>query len=410
MFIIPYSESLKALDTYIKNYNSQCTSVAEKLKQSTISTAKDLIRIYGLELLKIKYNPLMPLPPLRTNNKHLATISNTSGRTIQRHIKRLQRAGIITHKKWRGSRASYDIHILTEILCITKAKPVENLNPDRNKSNKVVIDNQVIAKNKTTICPHRDTSNNGYINNIIIAVDKWKTDTSSLPLTLSSKSRNATGNSFTRYTGEIAPKKYKNAGETARNTRVTEQTGAEILESDVARSVSLSFYVNALWKLARNTIYKEHYLTKSQEKKAKELLFKWYDPVPDKKLADVHQVYVERLGIVQKYIAKDPKSRYVQLPDKYFNPDNPSGFTGTRAWYYQQKKRELNVQMKLILHSQIRRFLNNEKKETAKQQPRLALFKACETRLGKLGQPHLVREFHASVLNHSTHKFLQFNT
>ena len=168
MSIIPYSESLKALDIFIKNYNARCNSTAQKLKQSTISTAKDLIRIYGLELLKIKYNPLMPLPPLRTNNKHLATISNTSGRTIQRHIKRLQLAGIITHKKWRGSRASYDIHILTEILCITNAKPVENLNPDRNKLNKVAVDNQVIIKNKTTICPHRDTSNNGYINNIII--------------------------------------------------------------------------------------------------------------------------------------------------------------------------------------------------------------------------------------------------
>ena len=132
--------------------------------------------------------------------------------------------------------------------------------------------------------------------------------------------------------------------------------------------------------------------------------------MPEKKLADVHQVYVERLGLVQKFLAKDPKNRYVQLPDKYFNPDNPSGFTGTRTWYNQQKKREYEVQMKLILHAQIRRFLNNEKKETAKQKPRLALFKACETRLGKLGQPHLVREFHASVLNHSTHKFLQFNT
>ncbi|GAK90929.1 hypothetical protein JCM19297_228 [Nonlabens ulvanivorans] len=316
MSIIPYSESLKALDTYIKNYNAQCTRVAEKLKQSTISTAKDLIRIYGLELLKIKYNPQMPLPPLRTNNKHLATISNTSGRTIQRHIKRLQLAGIITHKQWRGSRASYDIHILTEILCITKAKPVENLNPDRNKLNKVAIDNQVIITNKTTICPHRDTSNNGYINNIIIAVDKWKTDTSSLPLTLSSKSRNATGNSFTRYTGEIASKKYKNAGETARNSRVTEQTGAEILESDVARSVSLNSYADKLWQYAFKKLYIETPLTDGQIKTAKRLLLKWYEPVSKENLELVHQVYLERINIVRKYLDKD-SSRFVQLPNRF---------------------------------------------------------------------------------------------
>jgi hypothetical protein len=127
-------------------------------------------------------------------------------------------------------------------------------------------------------------------------------------------------------------------------------------------------------------------------------------------MADVHQVYVDRIGLVQKYISKDPEKRYVQLPDKYFDPKNSSGFTGTKTWYYQLKKREFEVQKKLILHAQIRRFLNNEKKETAKQKPRLELFRSCETRLGKLGKPELVNQFHASVLNHSTHKFLQFNT
>jgi hypothetical protein len=396
MSIIPYSESLKALDTYIKNYNAQCTRVAEKLKQSTISTAKDLIRIYGLELLKIKYNPQMPLPPLRTNNKHLATISNTSGRTIQRHIKRLQLAGIITHKQWRGSRASYDIHILTEILCITKAKPVENLNPDRNKLNKVAIDNQVIITNKTTICPHRDTSNNGYINNIIIAVDKWKTDTSSLPLTLSSKSRNATGNSFTRYTGEIASKKYKNAGETARNSRVTEQTGAEILESDVARSVSLNSYADKLWQYAFKKLYIETPLTDGQIKTAKRLLLKWYEPVSKENLELVHQVYLERINIVRKYLDKD-SSRFVQLPNRFFDPKNPSGFTGTKRWYQKTLRQNKKSQEQLALQVAILKFKNNEMLDTALQKPRLAMFLSCEKTVKSLNKPDLLSLFYKSV-------------
>ncbi|WP_340156724.1 hypothetical protein, partial [uncultured Winogradskyella sp.] len=258
-------------------------------------------------------------------------------------------------------------------------------------------------------CPHTDTSNNGYINNIIMGVHNLKTKASSLPLTSGYESRNATSNTFTGYTGKIDPKKNSDAGEIERIKQATDQTGTEISDVDQARSASLSLYVGSLWKLARNTIYKEHYLTQSQVKKAKELLFLWYNPVSDKKMAKVHQVYIDRIGLVQKYISKNPEKRYVQLPDKYFDPKNPSGFTGTRTWYYQQKKRELEVQMKLVLHAQTRRFLNNEKKETTKQKPRLALFRACENRLGKLGKPELVNAFHASVLNHSTHKFLQFN-
>jgi hypothetical protein len=285
-------------------------------------------------------------------------------------------------------------------------KPKSELQTEKSKS----TDNQFFKNSKTTTCPHTDTSNNGYINNIIIGVDKLKTKASSLPLTNGYESRNATSNTFTGYTGKIDPKKNNDAGEIERKSRATDQTGAEISGVDQARSASLSFYVKSFWKLARNTIYKDHYLTQSQEEMALKLLQLWYEPVSDKQLQNVHEVYVSRLGIVQKYIAKDPTKRYVQLPDKYFDPKNPSGFTGTRIWYQKQKKREYEVRLKLILQAQIRRFLNNEKKETAKQKPRLELFRSCETRISKLGQPELLNTFHASVLNHSTHKYLQLNT
>ena len=413
MPIIQYSTAFKALDFYVSKHNSSQQDLSSHIRQAMILTAREIIKIYSLSLLKansIKAVDFQNLPPLKTNNVQLAKRAKASTRTIQRHLKRLIEAGVIIKKIWHGSNSGYELFINPNILLIGGVKAVDKPKNDSKVNKTKVADNQFFKNNIAPICPHTDTSNNGYINNIIIGVDKLKTTTSSLPLSSSSKSRNATSNTLTGYTGKIAPKKNNDAGEIARNKRDTEQTGGEISRADLARSASLSFYVNALWKLARNTIYNTHYLTKSQEVKAKELLFKWYDPVPDKKLEIVHQVYVERLGIVQKYIAKDPKNRYVQLPDKYFNPKNTSGFSGTRAWYNQQKKRELEVQMKLVLHAQIRRFLSNEKKETAKQKPRLALFRACETRLGKLGQPQLVREFHASVLNHSTHKFLQFNT
>lgn len=413
MAIIQYSTAFNSLDNYVSHYNAQSQVLSSHIRQAMILTAREIIKIYSLSLLKansIKAVDFQNLPPLITNNVQLAKRARASTRTIQRHLNRLIEANIITKKIWHGSNSGYELFINPNILLIGGVKAVNKPQKEFQSEKSKPTDNQFFKNTRTTTCPHTDTSNNGYINNIIIGVHNLKTKASSLPLTNGYESRNATSNTFTGYTGKIDPKKNSDAGEIERIQRATNQTGAEISEVTEARSASLSLYVNAIWTLARNTLYKDHYLTQSQVKKAKELLFLWYNPVSDKKLADVHQVYVERIGIVQKYISKDPKKRFVQLPNKYFDPKNPSGFTGTRTWYNQQKKRDFEVQMKLILHAQIRRFLNNEKKVTAKQKPRLELFRSCETRLGKLGKPGLVSEFHASVLNHSTHKFLQFNT
>ena len=413
MPIIHYATAFNALDHYVDHYNHQTESLSQKVRQAMILTTREIIKIYSLSLLKansIAPVDLQNLPPLRTNNVQLAKKANASTRTIQRHIARLREANIITAKKWRGSKADYELFINPDILLVTGEKAVNKPEKPLKEFQNLKTENQQLKKEQTSTCPHTDTSNNGYINNILIGVNKLKNITSSLPLTTSIASRNATGNTLTGYTGKIAPKKNDDAGEIVRNIRVTKQTGAEISEADVARSASLSVYVNSLWTLARNTLYKDHYLTQSQEQRALELLRLWYEPVPDNLLPKVHQVYVERIAMVEKYIAKDSERRYVQLPHQYFDPKNPNGFTGTRKWYQNQKKRELELQQKLILQAQIRRFINNEKKDTAKQKPRLELYKSCETRIGKLGNPALLKTFHATILNHSTHSYLQFNT
>ena len=413
MAIIQYSTAFNALEGYVNQHNASTKDLSSHIRQAMILTTQEIIKIYSISLLKansIAAIDLQNLPPLKTNNVQLAKRAKASTRTIQRHLKRLIEANIITKKIWHGSNSGYELFINPNILLIGGVKAVNKPKNELETEKYKPTDNQFFKNIRTTTCPHTDTSNNGYINNIIIGVDKLKTKASSLPLTNGYKSRNATSNTFTGYTGKIDPKKNNDAGEIERKSRATDQTGAKISGVDQARSASLSFYVKSFWKLARNTIYKDYYLTQSQEKTALKLLHLWYEPVSDKQLQNVHEVYVSRLAIVQKYIARDPTKRYVQLPDKYFDPQNPSGFAGTRIWYQKQKKREYEVRLKLILQAQIRRFLNNEKKETAKQKPRLGLFRSCETRISKLGQPELLNTFHASVLNHSTHKYLQLNT
>lgn len=435
MIVINYSTSFNALDHYIKTYNESKDTLSEQVRQGAAATAKDIIRIYGLFLVKAngvaEVDP-NNLPPIRTNNVQLAKMANASPRTIQRHIKRLQEADIITDKIWHGTNSSYELFINPKILLARCRKTLREVKISLDNALKQSLENDTVNKKHTTTCPHTDSCNNSYINNNLLkGVDNLKSqkqieasgnDTgyntgnsskrSSLPLTDENDVTSYdTGNKGTGYTGEKVAKKIEDAGEKVRIKRAKNRMFGEVKspDTDSARSASLNLYVTLLWSLAKNVLYSGVYLTERQEEIGKKLIYHWYEPVSTKSLSNVHQIYVERIGLVRKFIQKDPEKRFVQLPFKYFDPDNPNGFAGTKKWWQKHEQRKLEVQAKLILHAQIRRFINNEKKEPNKQKPPLQLYRECETRVGKLGDPVLLEQFHAAILNPTVNQHLYVN-
>ena len=428
---IQYSSAFQRLDSYVKDYNDTHV-LKEQLRQAIVFTAQNIIKLYGLSLLKAKSIStvsLENLPPLRTNNVQLGKMGNASPRTIVRHLKRLQEAGFITNKIWHGSNSSYELFINPKLLWESSKKTVNNPKNVIREGENLVVGNQYFKKEHRTTCHHTDTSNNSYKTNILIEVDKLSKKMSSLPLTVTNKSRNVTGNKDTGYTEEKCPEKNdasniigdkknknflgtenvcaKDAEGNAQKKRVTSYTSGEKTSKDVALSASRSNFVLKLWKYAENVLYKDYHLTVYQKERAKEHLEKWYAPFnSEKELFRIHQVYLDRVLLVQKYIAKNPKNRYVSLPDKYFDLENPHGFKGTREWYFKQKKREQEVRLQLILKGQIRKFERNEKQPDHKKQSSLEVFRQCETRLGKLGKPELLQAFHASILQSQSYQFL----
>ncbi|WP_232285877.1 hypothetical protein [Aquimarina agarilytica] len=355
-------------------------------------------------------------------------MGNASPRTIARHLKRLQEAGFITNKIWHGSNSSYELFINSNILWENLKKAVNNPKNVAKGEENLAADNQNFKEEHRTICPHTDTSNNSYTTNILIAVDKLSKKMSSLPLTVGKESRNVTGNKDTGYTEEKCPEKNDTSNKTgdkknedflagdkvstedaegnAQKKRVTSHTSGEKSSEDVALSASRSTFALKLWQYAENVLYKDYHLTEYQKTRAREHLEKWYAPFDsEKELLRIHQVYLDRIGLVQKYIAKDPENRYASLPDKYFDLENPYGFKGTREWYFKQKVREEEVRLQLILKHQIRKFERNEKQPEHKKQSSLEVFRQCETRLGELGKPELLQAFHASVLQSQSYQF-----
>ncbi len=428
---IHYSSAFKSLDRFVKNYN-EVHPLKEQIRQAIVFTAQNMIKLYGLSVIKaqsITATSQDKQIPLFTNNVQLGKMGNCSPRTIQRHIKRLCEAGIITHKIWHGSNSSYELLINPKVLGKSVKKGVDNSKLNSKEQENLNTKNQYLTKREETTCLHTDvTSNNSYTTNILIAVDKLNTKMSSFSLTGTQKSRNATSNNFSGYTEEKCPKKSeisyntgdkKNTGSSkkidvapkeaegnAQKKRVTLQTDGEISSEDVTLSASRKQFSQGLWQYAENILYSDYHLTEYQKERAKEHLLQWYAPFKtEAALLKIHQVYVDRLGLVQKYIAKDKENRYVPLPNTYFDLNNPNGFKGTRSWYFKQKEREKEVQLQLILKRQIRKFEQNEQKPDHQKTSSLEVFRQCETRLGKLGKPELVQAFHAAVMQSQSYKF-----
>ncbi len=417
MIVLHYSKSFAALDRYVQGYNTSQEALKDRIRQNTYSTAKEIIRLYGKALIKAhipKEAKPGDFPPLTTNNVQLAKLTQSSSRTIQRHLKQLLQAGILQEKNWKGRKANYELWI-NPLLLLTTAKT----DPIQAQLELHLLFNQKTEKEgvtnfKTTNCPPSETGNIGNINNIVIGVDKsFPEDRGSVPPLKTSHATQRRSPSFTvplstsyetrdttRDTGENRPKKIEEAGEN-RQLRAGQNQELNAPKSSPERTASLSFYVQLLWILAKKLLYKDRFLTERQEHIALELLIQWYEPVPDLYLSEVHQIYLERIGLVRKYLNKNPQ-RFVPLPYIYFDPQNADGFAGTKAWYYKSQARKKEVRKNRILNNQVQRFLNNSKQSSSTRKPPLLLYQECQKRVEELNDPPLLKQFHQSVLNPST--------
>ena len=176
MIVINYNTAFKALDAYIKAYNSRTEDLSLQVRQSVASTAKELIRIYGISLVKangIEKFDKENLPSLKTNNVQLSKLSNSSTRTVQRHIKKLMQAGVITKKIWHGTNSSYELWINPNILLV---KEKESQKVAKRLLNEVIEKTSLMAQNEqfeqeqTTKCLHTESCDTSNKNNTVIGV------------------------------------------------------------------------------------------------------------------------------------------------------------------------------------------------------------------------------------------------
>lgn len=433
MILIHYPTAFKALDCFIDQFNEKADKNGNKLRTGAVMTAKEIIRIYGISLLKANgYQEIDKenLPSLQTNNRQLAKLVKCSTRTIQRHILKLQTADIITNKIFHGSNANFELWINPQILLVKEKLSVDKVKKQFVDAMEQAKKNEAessIPKIQTTNCPDTYSGNTGNkINNLLIAVHNLSHPTievsgndfkmCSLPLTDNLNTSYKTGN-VSGYTGEIVrdlsekQKKYeeKNIQEAGEIVSRADKSGHKNVAPDPVRDNSLSFYVSLLWLMARNLLYQNVDLTDRQVIIAKKLIQKLYEPVSATNLSNVHQHYVERISLVAKYVKKDPENRFVPLPYRYFDTSNPKGFVGTKKWHQADRIRKKEVERELTLNRLIRKYQNNEKKDATRKTPTIQLFRQCENTIGKFNDASLTQRFHAAILDHETYRQISSN-
>lgn len=403
MIVIHYPTAFKALDQFIEHYNLNASGHSDKIRAGAILTARELLRIYGVSLLKVGSLPgfdRSSLPSLQTNNQQLASLVKCSSRSIQRYVKKLIDAGIITAKKFRGSKANYELWIRPEILSLSQKQHVENakaevkIAPEQAKKKQSL---PTVYQEQRPSCLHTYTGN--FKNNIITGVETVDNSQNS-------------GNIFWKHTENClknfvsgAEKNSEAAAPRGGDTRKIASQVDQLIDSvpavyDPTCDNFQSLYVHLFWVMARKLLYKDRVLTESQVQIAKKLIANFYTQVKKEHIDGIHKIYIERLSLVAKYLAKDPEKRFVPLPYIYFDAKNTKGFVGTQRWYNDNQRYKNTRSIDMALGAAILKFTNNESEEPARRQPPLKLFQECNNTLRKLGGQPLLDRFHVAVLAH----------
>lgn len=365
MRAIDFGKSFKALSAFVDNYN-KTKELSQRLRQNTIATAQDLIKLYAMALRRSENkNKLLGIssteyPPLFTNNIQLSQRLKISGRTIQRHISKLIETGFITKKIFHGTNSQYELHFNQEIL-----------SPCKTGYSVIFPEEEVGATEPiASTCPDTVSCTTG--TRIII-----NTNVNKCEKPFSTGDKGYTGYNFDLWSGSTDP------------FSCPPQEGLQehVLAGGAQR------YINLLWDYASKTIYKSRSFTTLDVQQVKRYLQPYFHNVKEESLDKVYCTYIERINLVEKYVDKDPLNRFVPSPHHYFNIQNHKGFRGTKSWLEKHvaRKEELAKEtiFKKILHIYQKQCTSAHITQNV-----LQTFRECEAAVQNLRSTKLLKSFY----------------
>ncbi|MCC2546441.1 hypothetical protein LJY25_08290 [Hymenobacter sp. BT175] len=340
-------------------------------------------------------------PPVAVNNETLAKIRKVSGRTIRQHLRELMSIGFIVKRRFRGTKANFELWISTKFLWKTDSQALNS----QSSENRTKAGEAAFVEPTSTKLPLIQSLVKQDTSEIEIAhVDKLVTNPEQATLT---------GNTGPRHTQEArptAPKQPRQAKQTEKESKGAGGAAARPAAANPALEALRREMVTQTFHYAWKLIYPERSFSEHEQRKSLEAIragvYRNFEAaLTEAQWNQYHDEVFQRIDLAAAYFrrhtnkfAPSPFAEFV-AGTGYFDAENAQGFEGTHRWLANhlanQYQRDLS---KALLRA--RREMRAYRLKTAPKRvlamTATQLYRYHETKLRKFGKAGLER-FYAQV-------------
>lgn len=359
MEVVNYVQSWKKAAVFIQDYNKGLIvgftqslkpryDLRRKLRTEHMNLLRLMIRLYSVQLRQSDMQLMIQpgeLPTFKTNSPALAKVLDCSPRTIRNLLTRLISAEVITGKQTHGTKRNYELKFSPNVLSLCRGMfpkaDLERIDGELKQSAKHEIEEDLRKRLPLFVASKTTKENN---------LDSLENKAHAMPLHIDLPGNPAKQNPEKPLDAIPGNRKSSRAKETVKQEeagRSPENTGkpASILDLDssanhlpntLAQVIDWQrfegYYIRLL-SLIQAVLYPRlDYLAESQIRQIHRYLALEFGKTGPE---DYQKTYLElrtRILIVEGYLKRKP-GRYVPIPSRYFDTENPNGFEKTALWY-----------------------------------------------------------------------------
>jgi hypothetical protein len=371
----------------VNQYN-QGKPLRDRLRSSHIKLAEYLLNLYYYRLNSAQgagrrvLVPRQPLPTLRTSNGALAQEMGVGKRTIINLRQRLEQAGLIAYAAWHGTNSSYELDINPMVMHLQTKQVNDNHNSlffcvdvktlrHIETGNLLQDTNKLINKSGAASPTGVDNQSFTVVEDVEKSLKPWKEAEKPVEKAATEAARDnqeaasptAQDNLGTGYETIENPTVARGQEPSPPSSAAPPRSEpAETLPFELDDAVGhldlpdrneVERIGRSVWAYAHEVLYSDKWLSNSVKWEAQvaitEYLAWWVKPGGYDKAKTILR---RRIRMVRRWLDNDPvlkkqklgdldgvrRTRWIPLPNSYFDMRNEHGFHKTREWYNKSQK------------------------------------------------------------------------
>jgi hypothetical protein len=368
------------------------------VKESAFQTFKTILGLFKRKSVAGLSEVSPGVYMILTSNAQIARMRHVSERTVMRHRKALQDAGLIEGGACHGPYAQYELHVKAEHLGLAEAldaaevrKGLEAaLEEAREAEQSSHVD--ILSHNLPVIDTNAD---NG-------TVEKRPGAAASGRLRAPG-GREADGTQEAGLCAALGPEGAAGAA-----------PGGDPLQGlDADHAGEIRTLAGILWTYARGALWPSMAIEPWRERQVAGLVHGIYARVPRAELGMWHNRMTGMVGIAGKYLGRTPtprlpgkgvaagkgpeKLRYIVPPWKWFDTKVPHGIAGVWPWWVKANAWREASKADHELWAAVSKWEANNRRPPSRRRDPARLYQVLRARVASWGRPQLLAQFDAAI-------------